>query len=145
MTRLETLCPDLANLVQRASAPKQRMASLAACEFAVAHAGIDHPIVQNGLERLRTKDEFTAEEKAEIDALVAELDEQYFDLQEAAEERRPSMGDHVRLFGQARAVAALACAAADDPLEAATEAIYEAAATTDDKEELTSLIRSVLE
>jgi hypothetical protein len=50
----------------------------------------------------------------------------------------------MRVFGQARAVAALAFAGGEDAFQAATEAVYEAAATTDHKEELTAQILSVL-
>ena len=40
--------------------------------------------------------------------------------------------------------AALSFAGGEDPFEAATEAIYEAAATVDDKRELVAIIESML-
>jgi hypothetical protein len=79
-----------------------------------------------------------------LDALVARLDDEYFDLKEAAEEGRNSSGDYTLRFGQARAVAAVSFAGGENVAEAATEAIYEAVATVDDPAELTTLIRSVL-
>jgi hypothetical protein len=145
MTRLETLSPDLAGTLQRASVAKQRAVSLAASEFAISHAKVEHPLVQRALEKVRAAGALTQQEKAELDALAAQLDEEYFALQEAAEEGRASTDDYMRVFGQARAVAALACAGGEDALQAATEAIYEAAATTDDKEELAALIQSALQ
>lgn len=145
MTRLETLSPDLAGTLQRASAAKQRAASLAASEFAIARAKVEHPLVQRALEKVRRAGVLTPEDKAELDALAGQLDEEYFALQEAAEEGRASTEDYMRMFGQARAVAALAFAGGEDALQAATEAIYEAAATTDDKEELAALIQSALQ
>ncbi|GIW80328.1 MAG: hypothetical protein KatS3mg105_2135 [Gemmatales bacterium] len=45
MTRLEALLPDLASKLQRASAAELRAASLAACEFAISHAKVEHPLV----------------------------------------------------------------------------------------------------
>lgn len=145
MTRLETLSPDLAVKMQRASAAKQRAASLAACEFAISHAKVEHPLVKQALKKVRAAGVLTPKEKAELDALAAQLDEEYFALQEAAEEGQASSEDYMRVFGQARAVAALAFAGGEDAFQAATEAIYEAAATTDDKEELSARILSVLE
>ena len=145
MTRLETLTPDIADKLRRASPMKQRAASVAASEFAIAHAKVEHPLVEKALEKLRAGGVLTPKDKAEIDALVARLDEEYFELQEAAEEGRASTDHYLRVFGQARAVAALSFAGNEDAFEAATEAIYEAAATTDGKEELAALIQAVLE
>jgi hypothetical protein len=145
VTRLETLSPDLAGKLERASAAKQRAASLAASEFAVARAKVEHPLVEKALTKVRATGVLTPKEKAELDALVARLDEEYFALQEAAEEGRASTEDYMRVFGQARAVAALSFAGGDDPFQAATEAIYEAAATTDDKEDLAALLQSALQ
>ena len=57
-------------------------------------------------------------------------------MHEAAEQGRASIDDYMRAFGQARAVAALCFTGGEDANRAASEAIYEAAATTDDKAEL---------
>jgi hypothetical protein len=145
MTGLEDLSPDLASTLQRASAAKQRAAALVACEFAISRAGAEHPLVDRTLKTLRAAGVLLPEEKAELDTLAAQLDEDYFALQEAAEEERASTEGYLKVFGQARAVAALACAADEDALRAATEAIYEATATADDKEALLSRILSALQ
>ena len=114
MTRLETLAPDLADKLRRASPVKQRAASVAASEFAITHAKVEHPLVEKALEKVRAGGVLTPKDKAEIDALVARLDEEYFELQEAAEEGRASTEDYLRVFGQARAVAALSFAGNED-------------------------------
>jgi hypothetical protein len=145
MTGLEDLSPDLAGKLKRASAANQRAVSLAACEFAVAHAKVEHPLVENALKTLRAGGVLLPEDKVDLDTLAVQLDEDYFALQEAAEEGSASTEEYLKVFGQSRAVAALACAADEDALRAATEAIYEAAATTDDKEALLSRILPVLE
>ena len=145
MSRLESLSPDLADKLRRASAAKQRAASLTASQYALSHAKVEHPLVKKALDKVRTAGVLTPEEKAEIDTLAAQLDEEYLALQEAAEQGRASTEDYMRVFGQARAVAALSFAGGDDAFQAATEAIYEAAATTDDKDALSARIRSVLE
>ena len=118
---------------------------MAACEFAIAHAKVEHPLVKQCIQKVRAEGVLIPKEMTELDALAEQLDEEYLALQEAAEEGRATTEDYMRVFGQARAVAALAVAGGDDALQAASEAIYEAAATTDDKEELTDRILSVLE
>jgi hypothetical protein len=145
MTRLETLLPKLADKLRRAPAAKQRAASLAASEFAISHARVENPLVEVALEKVRAAGLLTPEEKAEMEALTAQLDEQYFALQEAAEEGQGGAESCLQLFGQARAVASLSFAGDRDAFKAATEAIYEAAATTDDKDELSACILSALE
>jgi hypothetical protein len=145
MTRLETISRDLADKLRRASAAKRRAASLAASEFAVVRAKIEHPLVERALEKLRAAAVLTPKDKADLGALVTQIDEEYFALQEAAEEGRANTEDYMRVFGQARAVAALTFAGGEDTLQAAAEAIYEGGATTDDKEELAALIQIALQ
>ncbi|GKT02418.1 hypothetical protein AVKW3434_23535 [Acidovorax sp. SUPP3434] len=64
--------------------------------------------------------------------LSGQLDRTYFELQEQAEINPDFQADALRLFGQARAIAAIAFAGEKDFLVAAMEAIYEASATVDD-------------
>lgn len=144
MSRLETLSPELTAKLRRASQVEQRAASLAAGEFAVSHANVEHPVIKEALTMLRTGGVLAPEKRAEIGALAARLDEEYFDLQEAAEEGRASADEYLRLFGQARAVTAVLSAFQDHPFEAAAEAIYEAAATTDQPKDLFSVVEAVL-
>lgn len=145
MTRLETLSPQLTNKLRLASTAKLRAASLAASEFAVFHATIEHPVVERTLENVRRSRILTPMERAEVDALAEKLEEEYFTLLEAAENGQVAVSDRVRLFTQARAVAALSFAGAESTFEAASEAIYEASATTDDHGELLAIIEAALE
>ena len=144
-SRLETLSADLATKLRRASAIKQRRASVAACEMAIAGAMVEHPLVFEALRQLRNGHVFTPHEKAAIDALAAQLDEEYFDLQEAAESDKATTDDYLRAFARARAVAALSFAGSG-ATDATDESIYEAAAATgDDNSELFSRIESALQ
>jgi hypothetical protein len=145
MTRLEALSPDLARRLQEASASKQRAAGLAAAEFALAHAGVRHPLVESALAKVRSAGALAPKDKAQLDTLAAQLDEEYFALQQAAERGQSGSEEYMRVFGQARAVSALAFAGREDALQAATEAIYEAAATTDDKKEFFAVVQSALD
>lgn len=144
MTRIETLSPEVADRLRRASRAKQRAASIAACEFALSQAQIDDPLVQEILEKVRLAEVLTPEKKTEIELFVARLDDEYFDLQEAADDGRASAYDCLRKFAQARAVAALSFAGNEDSHEASAEAIYEAAAASQDKEEFLAFIGSIL-
>ena len=94
MTRLETLAPELAATLRQASVPEQRAASFAAGAFAVSHAHLEQPVIQVALVALRDGGGLSPDTKAELESLVARLDEQYFDLQEAAEEGRATPEFH---------------------------------------------------
>ncbi|MEX0677020.1 MAG: hypothetical protein WD063_08095 [Pirellulales bacterium] len=144
MDRLETLAPELVQRLSQASPAKQRAAAIAASEFAIEKAHIQHAAVDEACESLRTAGGISAAQQAEVEALMSILDNEYFDLQEAAEEGRATTEDYLRKFAQARAVSALLFAAKDDPFEASTEAVYEAAAAFDDKRPLFLVIESVL-
>lgn len=145
MVRLKALYPDLVDKLRSASDTKQRKAGLAASEFAISHAALEHPLVNRTLEKVRATGILTPKEKVEIDGLAEKFDDEYFAMQEAAEHGQTSSDDYMQSFSKARAVAALSFAGSENAFEAATEAIYEAAATTDDQEELSALIQSVLE
>jgi hypothetical protein len=145
MNRLETLSPDLAAQLRRATAAKQHAAALAACEFGIGHARVDDPAVAKALRCLRAGDALTPENKIQIGSLAARLDEQYLDLQEAAEAGKANSNDYLRRFAEARAVAALAFLCKEDGAGAAEDAIYEAAAAAaDDKEHFLAIVQAVL-
>src|SRR5437868_3067467 len=126
MNRLETISSDLAIQLQSATEAKQRAAALAACEFALAHAKIASPVIDEAVQRL-SRNLLTAENIAQIESLAARLDQEYFDLQEAAEEGHAAPAAYLERFSEARAVAALVFACKEDAPEAAADAIYEAA------------------
>jgi hypothetical protein len=145
MTRLETLSSDLAAQLLLATVAKQRAASLAACEFALAKVKFDHPVIDEALRRLRSGNALTAESKAQIESLAAKLDEEYLDLQEAADRGSAAAAAYLRRFAEARAVMALSFVCKEGVPEAAGDAIYEAAAAVgDDKQQLIAIVQSAL-
>lgn len=145
MNRLETLSSDLAAQLRLATAAKQNAAALAACEFGIAHAKVDDPMVGETLRCLRTGDSLTTENRSQIDSLAARLDEEYLDLQEAAEAGKATSADYLRRFAEARAVAALAFLCKKDGVWAVEDAIYEAAvAAGDDKPHLLTIVQAIL-
>lgn len=144
MNRLETLAPTIAEGLRQASPTRQRAAALAACQFAIAKANVRHDCVEQAYNVLRKGTELSAAQQSELEVLVANLDNEYFSLQEAAEEGRTTNEEYLRKFAQARAVSALFFASKSDPLEASTEAVYEASTAVEDKEALFSTVESAL-
>jgi hypothetical protein len=144
MDRLETLAPELLRRLKQASPAKQREAAVAASEFAIEKAKIRDAEVDDARRSLHKGVGLSTAQRVELETLMSNLDNEYFDLLEAAEEGRASTEDYLRKFAQARAISALLFAGKDDPFEASREAIYEAAATSDDKQAFFSVVESLL-
>jgi hypothetical protein len=144
MSRLETISSSIAVSLSQASETRQRAACLAACEFAVEHSGVNSPVVEQALQALRQSNPVAPQVKRELEALTQRLDDEYFDLQEAAENGTASEDEWKRAFSQARAASALVFASGEDALEAASEAVYEATATVDDNSELIAIVANAL-
>jgi len=146
MSGLALLSHDLDTRLQHASSAQKRAASLVACQYAVGKLSLRHPLVSAALEGLQVGQVFQPDLKAKLDALSEGLDAEYLTLKEAAEQGCGDRRDYVRLFAQARAVAALSCAG-DQDVQKAGDAIYEAAFSfeSDDKAELFSLVEAELD
>jgi hypothetical protein len=146
MNRFEYQFPELAAELRRAPLEKQRVACLAACEYAVAQTKIDYPLVMEALAKMRGGEVITDKHKRELEALIEQLDNEYFILAEASDEGRGSSRDYQEPFSKARAVASVLYAFDLNPYEAASEAIYEADAVTDENDPgvLAPTIKAVL-
>ena len=144
MSRLATLSHDLVTKLHGASAVMQRRACIAACELVIDDALLQHPLVSKLFRQLRAGHVFSPQEQKDIDEFVAQSDENYFSLREAAETGEVATGDYLRAFAKARALSALSFAGSNKP-DAASESIYEAAAAIgDDKTELFLRIEAAL-
>lgn len=144
LKRLETVSPSLAEKLARASVAQRQSLVLVACELAVKRAGLDNPQINAALAAMRQQHPATAEQVAAITALAELLDEQYFALQEEADEGRASAADYLGPFSQARAASAVVYALKDDSLDASMEAVYEVTAATDVPEETARTLESLL-
>lgn len=137
MTRLRTVAPEMLDKLKQATADEQREAACIACEAAVSHAGVQHPVVAEALATLRRGAPLEEAQRAELQSLAADLDRQYFELQESEEVgHNEERQDVLKYFSRARAVASLLAAFDVDPFVASAESIYEAAAAFDDPSEL---------
>lgn len=132
MMRLEMVAKDLAEKLRLTDTSTQRAAALYACELALQAAPTMNPDVLSAVEELRQNGRLKNQTLMKLNDLAANLDQQYFDLQEKAEEDPVVHFEYLRLFSQARAVAALSFAGGEHALISAMEAIYEASVTVED-------------
>jgi len=139
--RLETIAKDLAAKLEMSSSEQQRKASIAACELALLATGLDIPVISKSFEQLRQNERISQEQTEELNSLVEQFDERYFDIQDKidenvdlckTEENVDLQAERTRFFRQARAVSALSFAGGEDALVAAMESIYEASMSFDD-------------
>lgn len=126
-SRLNSFARDVASALYAAPAVARQRAAEFAAAWAVARTGLTHPALSAG----------TADEAA---ALAAELDERYFTLAEERDAGRATTGQVVTAFERARAASAVEFARRGEP----AEAVYEAAAASQDWSELRAELLSLL-
>ena len=130
--RLETVDKELAARIRVATPSQQRAVSLIACQVALHEVRMDIKVVLLATEELRDKGVISHQQIAELNELVDQLDDAYFDLLVRTENEPDLMPEVMCFFKQARAVSALSFAGGTDSLSAAMEAIYEASIALDD-------------
>lgn len=140
--RLTAESEELVTQLKNCSIEKQRFASLLACKVALKLNNVDNMIVVASVDFLEKNHFLTVQQRNELDRLVAELDNQYFELQENSEKETEVMS--LIYFGQARAISALSFAGVEDAFIAATEAIYEASMSIDDRDAILTLVKNSL-
>lgn len=144
MMRLETITKDFTEKLRKASPARQRAATLVACQIALQAAQIDLTVVSESLVLLQQKSTLPKEHVKKLNAIAAQLDEEYFDMQERVESEPASASASLLLFAKARAVSALAYAGGDDALDAAMEAIYEASTAVENSSQFFDAVLLVL-
>lgn len=134
--RLETNEPDLLEALRRASVEGQRRVAEAVAVHSIEIAGVSEEVLGDARAALR-EGQYGAEALiGRLDAVVDRLDETQWDLRDRFESGEVSEEQYLAAFGRARAVNALRFALETDPLVAAAEAVYEALAVTDDREDI---------
>ena len=146
--RLETASKDLSARLAASEPMQQRRGSIVACELAIQATGLDIPVISESLEQLRQDGKLSQERIAELNKLANQLDEKYFDIQDAlgdnTENSKVLQVESLQFFGQARAVSALEFAGAENTFDAAMESIYEASAIFEDRNGFFSKIEKTL-
>jgi hypothetical protein len=145
LTRMETEWPDLTRLLRAATPARQLAASLAGCELALARTGLDEPLLTAACRRLRQGQRtLSPDERSQLEALANRLDQEYFDLHDAAEVGQASEAQWTAKFYQARATAAVLNAFDANPFEAARESIYEAIHSGEDEATVVGVVEGML-
>jgi hypothetical protein len=123
---------DSALAASIAAAPDvARALALFAAESAIASCGVKEPEVMEALRLLALGERSAAMRlRPGLQRLVEELERPYFmELASTVDSPASLTPAAHAAFGRARAVSALSCALADDPVDAALEATYEAQAS----------------
>ena len=141
MVRLDSMAPATAERFRQASSSRRREAVLVACQHAATSVGLAAEEVSEALDVLRRAATPGVSLGRRLERLAAELDDQYFRLDEGGDAVRKQ--EAVRLFSQARATSALAFALSADGAHL-HEAIYEAIAAMDEPGELVRLVDGAL-
>ncbi|WP_448651285.1 hypothetical protein ACSHWC_26145 [Pseudomonas fluorescens] len=142
--RLEMVEKKLVEKLKLVSEEQRRIAVKVACELAFQACPVEVPIVVESLGQLLSGNRLTTDHVVGLDALAAQLDAKYFDLQDRLGEGRNLNLEDLQLFSQARFVSALSLAGGENSLMTATEAIYEASSVVDDGAHIFKAVLSVL-
>jgi hypothetical protein len=143
MHRIESIAEDFSQRLERLSGDECRAIATAACELALSRNPVDDPVVISARLALQSGRSPTDAERTQLENLLNRLDVAYFELQATAEERQDGSSAWEAAFKRARAVASLFYALDDDPLTAAAEAVYEAAAALDDPSEVLDAVEPI--
>ena len=142
--RLKLLDPMLRQLLHSASEEGRRRAALTVSNLAVDRAEIADPRLGAALERLQGGWYGDSPERNALQALVEELDEAAWDVQDRVEAGTADQAAYVKAFVKARTARAVWYALDPDPLAAAAEATYEASAAIEDPEEVRTAVQGSL-
>ncbi|MFB3304737.1 hypothetical protein [Pseudomonas sp. AMR01] len=133
MMRLEMVEKGLVEKLKLVGEEQRSVAVKVACELAFETCTVKVPIVVDSFRQLLAGNRLTTDQVSELDALAAQLDEKYFDLQNGMDEGQNLTLEGLQLFSQARAISALSLAGGENSLMTATEALYEASSAVDDR------------
>lgn len=126
MQRISLIDPSLPSLFEQLSLEQVRAITLAVCKLAISLNKIDHPVVSEAMLNLEARHYDNTVLKEKLETLVNALDEKQWSIQELLDKHKASEKDYLLAFKQARACNALLSALQTKPLDASTDAIYEA-------------------
>ena len=143
--RLQLIAKELMAELMSVDEASLRRVAVAVSMLALQRSGLESPVVNKALEYLNEGRLVPQRIRTDLEDLVDQLDEKYFDLKEAAE--AADKGDEMwhPEFHQARAAAAVFFVCEEDPLLAASESAYEASvAAHDDPQSVKRVIGKAL-
>jgi hypothetical protein len=137
--RLELIAPELSRRLEHATAMQLREIRAVVCRAVVQHVGLEESVADEALDSLNYSESAPETLCKAVASRAEQLDMEYFTLGKAADEGRASEDEVHKAFCRARAVSALALAISGIDADTVREAIYEAAAATDDVTKLEKL------
>jgi len=144
MYRLASIAKELSDKLTGASAKKQREIIVSSCEYALRKTKANNRLTQDILKKYQTQSDLPLNLQAELEKEIAIFEEDYFRLQTAAENGESLPERYLTPFQKARAVSAVLYCFESDLALAANEALYEAAMSLNDPEELIDMAKKVL-
>ena len=138
------IAPDLSRRLDKLSARQLRQICAAVCGTAIRQTRLGEPTLNEALAVLHSIEPASQTLRNDAVALAERFDTIYFDLQDAAGERRAAQAQVHEAFFRARAASAVAIAISGLSADIAKEVIYEAVAATDNLAELEDIIHATL-
>jgi hypothetical protein len=130
--RLATVAADLVQLLERKPPQQLRTVATDVSEWIVQQVELVDPRVDAGLTALRESHVGPSPERDSLKALVDELDERAWDIQDLADDGNATQEQYLEAFALARAASAVWFALDGDALQSALECVYEAQAAKGD-------------
>jgi hypothetical protein len=134
----------LQDRMERATLEVQRQVLLTACEFAIAEAGLDHPLAQEALTAVREGRPFPPDRRQQLRQLADEFDARYIKLDALTGAGQGAAEDARTCFRRYVAGNALYFATSDDPIRDAHHTVYDASHTSDDPAAFVQRIEELL-
>lgn len=144
MFRLTTISKELSVGLTRAAAEKQREVVVRSCEYVIKKTKTNSRLILDILQKYSNKSDLPLNLRTELEKEIAIFEEEYFRLQAAEETGECSQEEYLIPFQKARAISAVLYCFESDLELASNEALYEAAMSLDDPEELIDTIKKVL-
>ena len=142
-TRFQLVSNGLVDQLTKATVDEMRLVCVAVCKSALDRTGLDDPVLQDAVARLKEGKFGDQTVIVRLEKLVEELDEQSFAEQHRFEWGEGDENTYRAVFSKARAANAVLLSFGDDPFEAAAETMYEAGAAVD-LDEVRSIFRRIV-
>ena len=145
MWRLGLVAPEVLAGLSTIPEDRLRPIALATSEWALEQSDLSSPTVDAALSALREGRIGTSPERDALSALVDELDEIAWDIQDATELGDATESSYGEAFARARAASAVLSALDADPFRAAADSLYETQAAVGDLRGLLATLGPLLE
>ena len=145
MTRLHSKYPELAQMILASPPARVRIIVAIAAKYALRIAGLESDILRDVLAAVEGREALQPDIKEQLTELQRRMDDSYLDAQDSPEGQGELPAEALQSFRRARALAAVLAAIVEVDARAATDAVYEAIASSSDEAEIVATISNVAE